>query len=496
MTLLLLSACFFLDEVVFVDDTGGEDTGPPDADGDGSPDDEDCDDAAADVHPGAPEACGDDVDNDCDGLIGACEARFTADAVADRAGYSLSGAGDVDADGYADMVVASPGTQVNTGTVFLIRGRATPTDATLSAADAVYTGETAGDFAGNSVSGAGDVNADGYADLLIGVPCESGCAGGAWILLGSATPTSTPLSGADAWLDGGGAYPMAGASVAGVGDTNGDGFDDVVVGAPSEDASSSHSGAAGLVLGSASPIGLALDDADAGYFGETEGDRAGSAVAGAGDVDGDGLDDLLVGAPYADDDAGAAWLVLGSAEPSSRGLGGADARYAGVAEGDLAGWSVASAGDTNGDGLADILIGAPEHAGTGVAFLVLGSAAPGDRGLADADAAYSGVPYAQAGKSVAAAGDLDGDGNGDFLIGSPYAPVDGAAYVVLGGSPGGELPSSAAATFERDGLAGWSVAGVGDVNRDGQGDVLVGAPWNDDAGGKRGVVFLELGGGL
>lgn len=134
MYLLLLTACFFTD-----------DTGAPDADGDGSADVDDCDDDDAAVYPGAPELCGDGVDHDCDGLVGACEVRFTGDSVADRAGYALSGAGDVDADGYADMLVASPGIDRNKGVVFLLRGRATPTDLNLSEADAVYTGDATND---------------------------------------------------------------------------------------------------------------------------------------------------------------------------------------------------------------------------------------------------------------------------------------------------------------------------------------------------------------
>jgi hypothetical protein len=284
------------------------------------------------------------------------------------------GAGDVDADGYADMLVAAPGIGTNTGAVYLIRGRTGP---------------------------------------VVGKNRDSG---GAWLVLGSAAPTSMSLSGADAWMGSTTSYGFAGYSVTGLGDTNGDGFDDLVVGAPTHEMAADNSGVAWLVLGTASPGDLTLEDADAGYAGEVDGDYAGSSIAGAGDVDGDGLDDLLIGAPHADSDAGAAWLMLGSASPASTGLASADARYAGVAPGDLTGWSVASARDTNGDGHADLLIGAPENDSAG--DNATGHPMQGVR-LARPDLEYAGQELGDRGGDQRVGGD---DLDVGRHVGEPFGP--------------------------------------------------------------------------
>jgi hypothetical protein len=153
------------------------------------------------------------------------------------------------------------------------------------------------------------------------------------------------------------------------------------VGAPYNDAGGARAGAAYLVLGSATPGDLALSAANATFSGEAAYDDAGDSVSGAGDVDGDGFDDLLVGARYNDAngiDAGAAYLVLGSATPGDLTLSAADAKYSGEAAYDYAGYSVSGAGDVDGDGLDDLVVGAygddAGGASAGAAYLVL---APG-----------------------------------------------------------------------------------------------------------------------
>ena len=224
----------------------------------------------------------------------------------------------MDGDGFDDLLVGACGDDeygTDAGAAYLVLGSATPESRNLAAADAKFTGEVAGDFAGLSVSTAGDVNGDGFDDVLVGAPYANAGGGVAYLLLGSTEPSTRSLHAADAQLWGDPDGEFAGISIAGAGDTDGDGFGDVLVGAVDNADGGYMAGAAYLMLGSASPASLFLDTAEAQFSGAAAGDNAGFGVAGAGDVDGDGLADLLVGA-YDDDDgganAGAAYLILGT----------------------------------------------------------------------------------------------------------------------------------------------------------------------------------------
>ena len=335
----------------------------------------------------------------------------------------------------------------------------------------------------------------------------------------------------------------AGSSVATAGDLNGDGFADLLIGAPGSDAADNAKPDAGstyVVLGKQDGFGPAIDltkiAATKGgivIHGAVEGGKAGSAVATAGDITGDGLADLLVGTPYAGG-KGAAYLVYGS----TPGLGGNIdlAHFNGGTRGftilgedaaDRAGWSVASAGDINGDGFSDLAIGASAAGGTGNAFLYAGDtyivfgAASGFGDSIDLAQVAQGsggfvlrgtTPYGNAGAAVAAAGDLNGDRIDDLVIGAPFATVAGkqagAAYVLFGQTGSfAPVPSLAAiatggAGFVIAGVAdfdgsGWSVAPAGDINGDGFADLAIGAPYADPAGrnlaGATYVVFGHAG---
>lgn len=392
----------------------------------------DCDDTDAQRSPGEAEVCHDGIDNDCDGAGGVCEladmglatadARYTGEASGDHAGLSVAGAGDVNGDGWPDLVMGAAYNRdggANAGAAYLVLGSNTPAGGSLGLM-VEFEGESSQDAAGTSVAGAGDVNGDGFADLIVGAPSnrDSGVEAGAAYLVLGSTSLSSTALGG-LQLSGEAEGDDAGVSVAGVGDVDGDGYDDVLVGAQY---AGGDVGVAYLILGSESPGALDLSSADARFSGETAGDWAGRSVAGAGDVDGDGLSDMLVGA-YGADDAGSACLFLGATAPQSSSMSSADACFPGDA-GDSAGFSVAGAGDVNADGYADVLVGAYGNgdggASAGAAFVVLGSGTPTSRALASADGAYTGQAGEHAGYSVAGAGDVDGDGFDDVLIGAEH----------------------------------------------------------------------------
>jgi hypothetical protein len=225
-------------------------------------------------------------------------------------------------------------------------------------------------------------------DLVVGATGDNGggnYAGAAYVVLGSSLGTSSTidLSAADYKLVGESAADNAGYSVSSAGDVDGDGLDDVLVGAFRNDGGGTDAGAAYVVLGSSlgtnSTIYLA-NSADYKLVGEDISDFAGISVSSAGDVDGDGLDDFLVGA-YGEDDgglsAGAAYVVLGSSlgTSSTIDISSAASKLVGEYSEDRAGYSVSSAGDVDGDGLSDVLVGAYGDSDggedAGAAYLIL-----------------------------------------------------------------------------------------------------------------------------
>ena len=399
-------------------------------------------------------------------------------------GLSVASAGDVNGDGYADVIVGAYGyTSLNaTGKAYVYHGSASGLSTTPDWSD---LGEAEDDYFGYSVASAGDVNGDGYADVVVGAHGNDGAAGyagEAYVYHGSASG----LSETPDWSDHGEASSdQFGRSVASAGDVNSDGYADVIVGAHQNDGAGSVAGEAYVYYGSASGLSATPDWSDQG---EALNDYFGENVASAGDVNGDGYSDVIVGAPYNDGGAyntGEAYVYHGSSSGLSAKPDWSDQ---GEALNDYFGASVATAGDVNGDGYADVIVGAygnddgGSSAGEayvysfGVGISLATWEAWSDQGEATND---------YFGRSVASAGDVNGDGYADVVVGA-YGNDDGGsaageAYVYYGSSSG----LSATPDWSDQGEAandyfGASVATAGDVNGDGYADVIVGAYYNDD----------------
>ena len=401
-------------------------------------------------------------------------------------GGSLAGAGDVNADGYADVLVGQSGYtngQSNEGRALLYLGSAS--GPSLSPSWTVEGNQADGAF-GLSVAGAGDVNGDGYADLVVGAYAyNNGQAeeGAAFVYHGSASGPSTTAARV---LDINQSFSQFGASVAGAGDVNGDGYADVIVGAPAYTNGEAGEGAAFVYHGSAKGVAASpawtAEGNQAPTPGFNDGTNMGGCVATAGDVNGDGYADVWVGARNYDvaaKDEGAAFLFAGgptglSTTNSLRPRGNQLHAYFGG--------QVAGGGDVNGDGYSDLLAAANAfdagQTNEGRAFLFAGAAAmPGPAPSWTGEGGQSDARY---GETVRSGGDVNGDGYSDILVGAPSAsgPLggEGRAYLYLGSSTGPALAPAWTATGEQFvELLGTAIASAGDVNGDGYSDVIVGS---------------------
>lgn len=445
------------------------------------------------------------------GALWAGASAVVGTGASDSAGGAVAGAGDVDGDGLEDVLVGAwredTAEDADCGAAWLLYGPVT--GGSGDDADARLTGTSFGAWAGRSVAGAGDVDGDGYDDLLIGAYGDddgSSDAGAVYIVFGGVTG-DLDLSAADIKLTGEDSGDYAGYAVAGAGDVDGDGLADLIIGAHRDEDGGTSSGSAYLIFGGIT-ASTSLSGADVQLVGESNSDYAGYSVGGAGDVDGDGLDDVLIGATGEDTDgsaAGAVYVVLGGVS-ADLDLSAADHKITGEDTGDWVGCSVDGAGDVDGDGLSDILIGAcqDEVGGSysGSVYVVLGGLS-GTVSVVDAHAELigeSGTDYA--GESVSGAGDVDGDGLADFLIGArgddDNGSNSGAAYLMLGGVSGYLDLSRADAKLAGEGgsdYAGGAVSGGGDVDGDGLADILVGAYGEGTGGSAAGGVYVVLGGG-
>jgi FG-GAP repeat len=335
---------------------------------------------------------------------------------------------------------------------------------------------------------------------------------GAVIPLGVST-----LASADAKLLGQ-AGGQAGFHVAPAGDLDGDGFQDVIVGAWVDGTAGPSAGAAYVVYGPLTEGQIDLGAADAKLLGELTGDFAGEGWAGVGDLDGDGFDDFVIGAPGRFPPAqpgvpapGAAYLFYGGKERLSgtKSLAEADAKLVGESNVDFAGLAVATATDLDDDGFADLVVGAPRDpeggSAAGALYVFYGNEKRlSDMSLAQADAKLLGAPGDLAGFRLDRAGDLNGDGSEDLVIGAPAMVGFGgtgaaATYVLYGmeqrmsGTIG--LPQAAARLIgeEPDDRPGLGLSGAGDLDRDGFDDLVVGADLEDTGGLNAGAAYVFYG---
>jgi len=450
-------------------------------------------------------------------IKGQANVDIQGEVYGDYSGWSVSGAGDVNGDGAADLIVGSyladPTGRGNAGKSYVVFGKADGAAVDLSylSNGFVIDGQAAGDQSGHSVSDAGDVNGDGLADLIVGA------AGKSYVVFGKADGLKVDLANVASGnggfvINGETAGDGSGWSVSSAGDVDGDGLADLIVGAPAADpAAGTNAGKSYVVFGKrdSTEVNLsAIADGTGGFVinGQTAVDNSGYSVSSAGDVNGDGLGDLIVGAyaadPVSGQNAGKSYVVFGKANQSTVDLanvasGNGGFVINGQATPDYSGFSVSSAGDVNGDGLADLIIGAPGPSNRN--YVVFGKTDGTPVELANVNNGSGGfvirgsMSFDNHGFSVSSAGDMNGDGLSDVIIGAPGVADNaaGESYVVFGKTDGTAIELASVADGE-GGFAihgqtsdhsGTSVSAAGDVNGDGLADLIVGAPRASSSGG-------------
>ena len=446
----------------------------------------------------------------------------------DQSGISVNSAGDVNGDGFADIVIgasaADPASNINAGESYVVFGApAFGASLALSALNGSngfrIDGIDAYDLSDDAVSSAGDINGDGFADLLIGAASAEYSAitntGQTYVVFGAASFGASlavsSLNGTTGFrIDGIDSNDFSGGAVASLGDFNADGFDDIIIGADRGDpAGLSDAGESYVVFGS-SAFAAALDlsnlSGSTGFRldGIAAGERSGDAVGSAGDFNGDGFADLIIGAPYAAPggitNAGVSYVVFGASSfGPALGLsslnGSNGFRITGESANDYSGYAVGSAGDINGDGFDDLLIGAKgadigvntDAGKTYVLFGGLSIAGSGNLSLATLDGTtgfvLEGVAAGDSsGAAIGGAGDINGDGFDDLIVGAPNGGAAGASYVVFGGD-------------FRDTVTGLGGSGNDTLTGTFSPDILIGGLGNDTLIGAGGVDVLRGGAG-
>jgi VCBS repeat-containing protein len=435
-------------------------------------------------------------------------------------GTSVSEAGDINGDGYADFIIGDS----NYNAAHVVFGQASELDSTidLSTLDGINGFTLSAENSINSVNSAGDINGDGYDDLIIGVPYAStsgpfSSEGSSYVYFGKADGFNSNINLNE--LNGSNGFSISstlpnsyvGSSVSHAGDINGDGFDDILVSVPGE---SNNPGDAYVVFGKATGFDTNLDvnslDSDAGIRIMNAGDVSdGIQVSNLGDVNGDGFDDVIFTVRQEDEPTDA-YIIYGNNTGFSNSIdlatlttdAGVYLSGFGYTENGL---SVNEAGDFNGDGINDILIGDSQYSNnTGASYVIFGNTGfSGEFDVTQLDGRngfrIDGISEGdRSGAAISGGGDINGDGFDDIVIGAPRVIVDssedaGQSYVLFGDESGFGATLDLATI---DGSNGFKVSGideyhesgaavsiVGDVNGDGFDDLLVSSPYaNNDEG--------------
>jgi hypothetical protein len=385
------------------------------------------------------------------------------DSADDLFGYSVADAGDVNADGFDDVIVGArdndPPGLPGAGSAFVYSGR----DGALLHA---FHGNSIGDVFGYSVAGVGDLNLDGFDDVAVGATQDE--------FFGTNTGSVRVFSGQTGFalftVFGSQDDSLTGASVDGCGDWNGDGRPDLVIGAPNHDITVFMTllPNAGLVRVVSGVNGATI----ASFNGIAGSQTFGWAVSGAGDVDGGGVPDIVVGSPSASTGIGG----VGRVQVYSGELKSVVFTVNGAVVLEQLGIGVGAAGDVNDDGFADVVAGAYGAGGNAGSVRVFLGPAGAASWVKNGSAANDRLGY-----DVDGVGDVDKDGHADFMGGAYQATAGGPGYVrVWSGQTGALLREIQGQAADDD--FGRTCAGAGDLNGDGWPDIVVGAP-NHDAGG-------------
>jgi hypothetical protein len=466
--------------------------------------------------------------------------RLSGAGASNWLGLAVAGAGDVNGDGFADVILGAPFADGLYGAAYVVFGTADGYGANMNVSSldgsngfrlvfgAMFDG------LGLTVSSAGDLNGDGLADVVVGAPTAEGPAGydagAAYVVFGSASGFAadldlSTLDGSNGFTLSGGARDSREGSVRSAGDVNGDGIQDLIIGAEQADASGYNSGASYVLFGKPSGFAPHVDlsglDGNNGFrlSGASANDAAGVSVSGAGDVNGDGFDDLVVGAAAADTnatDAGASYVVFGkagtfAADFTLSAIDGTNGfKVSGSSTADLSGLVVGAAGDVNGDGFHDIVVGSIGNTRNGESFVIFGradgfgenvdlSSLNGSNGFRLYSSELPGLPRV----AISGAGDINGDGFDDVIVGGSNYGLIGASYLVFGKGAGFAATLDLATLDGSDGIkwlgvatydqTGDSIGAAGDVNGDGFDDLLIGAPEADANGVNSGAAYMIFG---